>query len=72
MHPLQDAPRRIVVLTGGDLCPKDGLSEIDVRLRAAKLDPKELDIRFIGLGVSKEKEERPGRSRRELEATCRS
>ena len=58
LQPLQDAPRRLIVLTGGDLCPNDDLAEINVRLRAAKLDPKDLDIRFIGLGVSGEREER--------------
>jgi hypothetical protein len=44
--------RRIIVLTGGDICPKEDLYEIKVRLDAAKLDPKDLDIRLIGLGVS--------------------
>jgi hypothetical protein len=48
---LQSA-RRVIVLTGGDICPKEDLYEIKVRLDAAKLDPKDLDIRLIGLGVS--------------------
>jgi hypothetical protein len=45
--------RRVIVLTGGDLCPMEDLHEIKVRLDAARLDPGDLDIRFIGLGVSR-------------------
>jgi hypothetical protein len=58
MESLQDAPRRIVVLTGGDFCPDEDFSEINRRLRAAKLDPTELDIHVIGLGVSGESEQK--------------
>ena len=52
----QDAPRRIVVLTGGSFCPDEDFSEISRRFKAAKLDPIELDVRVIGLGLSAESE----------------
>jgi hypothetical protein len=58
MEALQDAPRRIVVLTGGEFCPHEDLSDIKLRLKAAKLDATELDIHVIGLGLSGESEKR--------------
>jgi hypothetical protein len=58
LESLKDAPRRIVVLTGGQLCPDEAFSEINEHVKAAKLDPTELDIHVIGLGLSGESEQK--------------
>jgi hypothetical protein len=60
LEPLRDAPRRIVVLTGGEFCPDEDFSEITLRMKTAKLEPTELDIHVIGLGLSGESQQKLG------------
>lgn len=60
LESLRDAPRRIVVLTGGEFCPDEDFSEIKLRLKAAKLEPTELDIHVIGVGLSGDNEQKLG------------